>query len=73
MHPSELRECQIRRNDHNQPHGVSGQFAVVFEASREFKILAENQLDAGIMASPAVSGNALFVRTKTHLYRIEEE
>jgi len=24
------------------------------------------------MASPAVSGKALFARTKTHLYRIEE-
>lgn len=46
---------------------------VVIEAGREFKILAENQLDAGCMASPAVSGNALFVRTKTHLYRIEEK
>jgi hypothetical protein len=24
------------------------------------------------MASPAASGKALFVRTKTHLYRIED-
>ena len=45
----------------------------VIEAGREFKILSENQLDDGVMGSPAVSGNALFVRTKTHLYRIEEE
>ncbi|MBP6784611.1 MAG: PQQ-binding-like beta-propeller repeat protein [Verrucomicrobiales bacterium] len=47
--------------------------STVIEAGREFKILAENHLDAGTMASPAVSGNALFVRTKTHLYRIEEK
>ena len=45
----------------------------VFEAGRKLKILSENQLDAGVMGSPAVSGNALFVRTKTHLYRIEEK
>lgn len=45
----------------------------VIEAGKEFKVLAENKLDAGCMASPAVSGNALFVRTKTHLYRIEEK
>ena len=34
--------------------------------------LAENQLDGGFMASPAVSGKALILRSKTHLYRVEE-
>ena len=38
----------------------------------EFKLLAENKLDGGFMSSPAVSGKALFLRTKTHLYRVEE-
>lgn len=45
--------------------------ATVLQAGREFKVLAENQLDAGFMASPAVSGDALILRTKTSLYRIE--
>jgi outer membrane protein assembly factor BamB len=44
----------------------------VIEAGREFKVLAENQLDDGFMASPAVAGDALFLRTRTHLYRIEQ-
>ena len=44
----------------------------VIEAGREFKVLATNQLDAGFMASPAVAGQAFFLRTKTHLYRIEQ-
>jgi outer membrane protein assembly factor BamB len=44
----------------------------VFEAGREFKLLAENFLEDGFMASPAVVGNTLYVRTPTHLYRIEE-
>jgi outer membrane protein assembly factor BamB len=44
----------------------------VIEAGREFKKGPENQLDDGFMASPAVSGNALFLRTKTKLYRVEE-
>ena len=44
----------------------------VVEAGREFKVLAENKLDDGIMASPAIAGRSLFVRTRTHLYRIEE-
>ena len=44
----------------------------VVAAADEFKKLAENQLESGFMASPAVDGNALILRTKTHLYRIEE-
>jgi outer membrane protein assembly factor BamB len=44
----------------------------VLAASRDFKNLAENQLGDGFMASPAVSGNALFLRSRTRLYRIEE-
>jgi outer membrane protein assembly factor BamB len=51
----------------------------VIEAGRQFKVLAENQLKtgpveppAGFMASPAVAGKALFLRTRTHLYRVEE-
>ncbi len=44
----------------------------VFAAARTYELLATNTLDAGFMASPAVAGKALFLRTKTHLYRIEE-
>jgi len=44
----------------------------VVASEREFKKLAENQLGDGFMASPAVSGKALFLRTRTELYRIEE-
>ena len=31
----------------------------------------ESMLEDGFMASPAVSGKALFLRTRTHLYRIQ--
>jgi outer membrane protein assembly factor BamB len=44
----------------------------VIATGREFKKLAENQLGDGFMASPAVSGNALFLRSRTQLYRIED-
>jgi outer membrane protein assembly factor BamB len=44
----------------------------VLATGREFKLAAENHLDDGIMASPAVSGKALYLRTKTNLYRIEQ-
>lgn len=42
----------------------------VLATSPTFQIVAVNQLDAGCMASPAVAGDALFLRTKTHLYCI---
>lgn len=45
----------------------------VIEANpQQFRLLAENPLDAGCMASPAVIGEAFILRTKTHLYRIEQ-
>ena len=45
---------------------------IVLAAGREFKVLAENQLPDGIMASPAIAGNAIFIRTKSSVYRIEK-
>lgn len=36
-----------------------------------FRRIAKNSLDGGCMASPAAVVDALIVRTKTHLYRIE--
>ena len=45
----------------------------VLKPGRTHQVLATNRLDAGFMASPAVSGKALFLRTRTHLYRIESQ
>ncbi len=47
-----------------------GKTAVV-ALGREFKKLAENTLADGFLASPAVTDNALLLRSKTDLYRIE--
>jgi hypothetical protein len=44
----------------------------VLQAGRAFQVLAENALADGFMASPAVAGEALYLRTKTHLYRVED-
>jgi outer membrane protein assembly factor BamB len=43
----------------------------VLQAGRQFKVLAENKLDDEFMASPAAAGESLYLRTKSHLYRIE--
>ena len=43
----------------------------VLKPGRNFEVLTTNKLDAGFMASPAADGKALFLRTRTHLYRVE--
>ncbi|HOB97235.1 MAG TPA: PQQ-binding-like beta-propeller repeat protein [Verrucomicrobiota bacterium] len=45
--------------------------ATVIAPGREFRVLAESQLDDPLMASPAVTGDALILRSRTHLYRIQ--
>lgn len=44
----------------------------VVKAAATYEVLAENRFEEGFMASPAASGDALILRTKTHLYRVEE-
>ena len=46
--------------------------ATIIRPGESCEILAQNQLDDGFMASPAIAGKALFLRTKTHLYRVEK-
>ena len=43
----------------------------VFKAADEFELVAENKFDEGFVASPAVVGKALILRSKHHLYRVE--
>jgi outer membrane protein assembly factor BamB len=44
----------------------------VVRPAREFELVATNMLADGCLASPAVAGNALLLRTKSAVYRIEE-
>jgi outer membrane protein assembly factor BamB len=44
--------------------------SVVIAPGKEFKELARNQLDGPTLASMAVSGGSIFVRSQTHLYRL---
>jgi len=43
----------------------------VLKPGRKLEVLAKNTLDGGFMACPTADGNALYLRTKTHLYRVE--
>jgi outer membrane protein assembly factor BamB len=43
----------------------------VLAAGADYQVLATNELEGQVKASPAVADNAFFIRTRTHLYRIE--
>ena len=42
----------------------------VIRAAAEYEVVGTSDLDAGCMASPALAGDTLILRTKTHLYAI---
>ncbi len=44
--------------------------SVVIAPGKEFKALAQNQLEGQTLASMAVSAGSIFVRSQTHLYRL---
>jgi outer membrane protein assembly factor BamB len=50
--------------------GEDGKTTVI-APGKQYQELASNTLDGRFMASPAVAGSAIFLRTDTHLYRIE--
>jgi outer membrane protein assembly factor BamB len=43
---------------------------IVLEAGRQFRVLARNDLGERMVASPAISGGQLFIRTDEHLFCI---
>ncbi len=45
---------------------------VVIEAGDAYRELGRAELDGTILASPAVADSAFFVRTESHLYRLED-
>jgi outer membrane protein assembly factor BamB len=44
--------------------------ATIVEAARQFQVVAHNDLEEETVASPAVAGGDLFIRTREHLYRV---
>lgn len=47
--------------------------SAVIKATEKLEIVEQNNtLDEGCMGTPAVVGKALYLRSKTHLYRIEK-
>ncbi len=46
--------------------------STVIRTGKEYAELAVNELEGPIVATPAVAGSAIFLRTDTHVYRIEK-
>jgi hypothetical protein len=69
-HPALAEDC----TPHGTPQRVQKRTdaGTVIEADRTYKPLAVNSLAGPLRATPALSGSALFVRTGTHLYRIQQ-
>lgn len=44
----------------------------VVKPGTSYELVRVNSLENGFMASPAVAGKAWFLRTKTHIYRVEQ-
>jgi outer membrane protein assembly factor BamB len=76
----ELWKERIGGNFHSSPVYAGGNIyfcdqdgkTTVIEAGPKYKLLAENKLDDGIQACPAVSGDALYLRTKSAIYCIKQ-
>ncbi len=47
--------------------------AMAIKAGRKYEVVANNQLDSGIWATPAVLRNSILVRTQKYLYRISQK
>jgi outer membrane protein assembly factor BamB len=66
----EFSASPLLANDNIYLCNQEGETSVV-SAKEPHDIISVNSLDDGCMASPAVYDNALFLRTKSHLYRIQ--
>jgi outer membrane protein assembly factor BamB len=69
------------RNVFASPVGAAGRVyvfgrtghAVVLRHGPTYEVLAENDLDEGVEATPAVVGDTIYLRTRGHLYAIAED
>ena len=51
---------------------VKGEVLVI-KAGRKYEVVAQNQMDSGIWATPAILRNSVIMRTQKYLYRIGRE
>ncbi|MEM7231471.1 MAG: PQQ-binding-like beta-propeller repeat protein [Planctomycetota bacterium] len=68
--PGNYRASPVQVGDRVYCLNRKGEMTIL-STGQKFEILASNQLEGNFFASPAVAGRSLFLRSATHLYRIE--
>lgn len=75
---AEVWSTHVRSNYNASPLFIDGNIwffsvrgeVMVLKAGRQYEVLAQNQMDSGIWATPAVVRNSMIIRTEKYLYRI---
>ena len=73
----EIWETHLTANYNASPLYINGNIwffsvkgeVIVIKAGRKYEVLAQNQMDSGIWATPAVLRNSMIMRTQKFLYR----
>ncbi|MDP3003476.1 MAG: PQQ-binding-like beta-propeller repeat protein, partial [Bacteroidales bacterium] len=66
---SNYNASPIYINDNIWFFSVKGEVLVI-KAGRKYEVVAKNQMDSGIWATPAILRNSVIMRTQKYLYRI---
>lgn len=77
----EIWSTHVTSNYDSSPLFVNGNIwffsvkgdVLVIKAGRKYEVVANNQMDSGIWATPAVLRNSMILRTQKYLYRIGGE
>ncbi len=77
----EVWSTHLSSNHDSSPIYVNGNIwffsvkgeVLTIKAGRKYEVVANNQLDSGIWATPAVLRNSIIVRTQKYLYRIGQK
>jgi outer membrane protein assembly factor BamB len=77
----EVWSTHVKSNHEASPLYVNGNIwffsvkgeVMAIKASRKYEVVAHNQMDSGIWATPAVLRNSVIMRTQDYIYRIGGE
>ena len=77
----EIWSTHVTSNYDSSPIYVNGNIwffsvrgeVLVIKAGRKYEVVAQNQMDSGIWATPAILRNSVILRTQKYLYRIGGE
>jgi len=77
----EIWSTHVKSNFNSSPLYINGNIwlfsvkgeVLVIKAGKKYEVVAQNQMDSGIWATPAILRNSVIIRTEKYLYRIGRE